>query len=399
MTPADPTHTQGAPPGELTLLATGEDAFQEMLTCLAAARKSLFMRSFVWRDDETGNLFARRILEAADRGVQIVIHKDLMGAIYEHFDENKRSFFHETIDFKARAKVEFLCFVYFRGRPIPQTPNPLARRIVEHPGITIRHDRRLYDHSKVLIFDDETMIVGGMGIGNEFRAKWLDLMVRLNGRHHVERYRKRIDGKLPPEPSRPVGFLVNCWHRDGRRSFAILERRLKAIAETRDHLAMEMAYLGDARITEALTDLVQRGVKFTLILSSRTNIVHDLNMWVMNDLFRRTGGSDRLRVFLHPRMVHTKLMVYDDVTVQVGSTNCTWLSHDGYGETDLWVEDPDFARQLMAVINRHAAESIQVRNTVPTSRLYVSVEWFLAQWHRFGPGRAAVPAEGVTRIS
>ena len=51
MTPADPDHTHGVPAGELKLLATGEEAFQEMLTCLAAAEKSLFMRSFVWRDD------------------------------------------------------------------------------------------------------------------------------------------------------------------------------------------------------------------------------------------------------------------------------------------------------------------------------------------------------------
>ena len=159
---------------------------------------------------------------------------------------------------------------------------------------------------------------------------------------------------------------------------------------------MEMAYLGDPRITDALVDLVRRGAELTLVLSARANVVHDLNSAVVDELRRRTGAPDRLRIFHHPRMVHTKVMVFDDCAVELGSANCTPLSHDGYGETDLWVEDPAFARQLVAVVERHAAEGVPVTEPLPTSRLFATVERLLQEWTRFGPGPEAVRRDAVT---
>jgi cardiolipin synthase len=380
------------------LLATGEDAFSEMLSAIATARRTLFVRAFIWRDDATGREVARAILDAAERGVRVTICKDLVGAIYEHFDENQRSFFHPAIELRERIRVRLLRLVYGRPR-LPRRPTaPLARQLLEHPGIAVHHRHKLCDHSKLLIVDDETMFVGGMGFGDEFRRRWLDLMVRLDGRRHVERYAAQLAPRPCASPTRPVGFLVNARQPDGRLRFGIVGHRLRAIAETRRRLVMEMAYLGDPRITDALVDLVRRGAELTLVLSARANVVHDLNSAVVDELRRRTGAPDRLRIFHHPRMVHTKVMVFDDCAVELGSANCTPLSHDGYGETDVWVEDPGFARQVLDVVERHAGESTPVVQPLRPRLLFTIVERQLQERHRFGTDADDAPLHVVPYI-
>jgi cardiolipin synthase len=364
-----------SPLEKLEVLHTGEEAFQEIMRCLRQARKNVEIRCFVWRDDFTGNMAAREFLDAADRGVQITIHKDRVGAIYEHFDPNMHSFLHKKLSLGDRMKLEFLCFVYDHGRPRAQGFNPLAQRICDHPNITIRHDEKLHSHSKVFVFDDETLFIGGMGIGDDFRSEWVDMMVQLNDRRLVRRYRERLEGGLSRELERPVDFLVNARHGDGSRSFHVLETRLEAMGSVRESLVMEMAYLGDRRITDGLVELVGRGVEVTLLVSAQANILNDLNLWTFDSLLKETGSPKNLRLYLHPRMVHTKLMIFDGRLVQIGSTNCTALSHDAFEETDLWVEDPDLARHLTGLVEDHAEVARRVTGRSPFDPVYGILEW------------------------
>ena len=59
--------------------------------------------------------------------------------------------------------------VYGRWGSLRQRPSPLADALLAHQNVkVIRHEKR-FDHAKLYVFDDETVILGGMGIGDDFR--------------------------------------------------------------------------------------------------------------------------------------------------------------------------------------------------------------------------------------
>lgn len=371
-------------PVEVAIAKKGEVAFQDLKRALKEARESFLMRCFVWRDDETGNTAAKEVLAAADRGLDITIHKDLMGAMYEHFDPNMHSFFHKKLGFGDKMKLIGLCWAYGHGRPKKQLSNPLAQKMEEHPNIKLHHKKKLHSHSKVFIFDKRVLYIGGMGVGNDFRTEWVDMLVRIDSKEVVQRYHARLAGTAPRELLAPLDFLVNVYTENGRRDYLVLEKRQEMFRKTKKSLTVEMAYLGDPRITDPIVELVKKGVKVTLIITSHANILGDLNLWTLDGILKRTGAPPNLRVFLHPKMVHTKLMVFDGKVAQLGSTNCTALSHDTFEETDLWIQDPALARTLEEIVFEHTADCDEKIGECPFDPIYASVERSLqkAGWYR-----------------
>jgi cardiolipin synthase len=63
---------------------------------------------------------------------------------------------------------------------------PPDMRVYLEGGSNVRVRRTLNpwlvaDHTKLLVFDDRTAILGGMNIGREYYNEWHDLMVRIDG--------------------------------------------------------------------------------------------------------------------------------------------------------------------------------------------------------------------------
>src|SRR3954451_23797971 len=98
--------------GSLRVLGSGEPAFQAILERVRGAQKSVEIRAFLWRDDEAGNMLGQAVLEAADRGAQVIIHKDRIAAVYEYTGGNKQSFFHKRVDPIRGFQAWFLGAVY-----------------------------------------------------------------------------------------------------------------------------------------------------------------------------------------------------------------------------------------------------------------------------------------------
>ena len=94
------------------LLAGGTAAFDRILHRIDRARTSILIRCFAWRDDETGEIVARHVLRAAERGVSVTILKDRVGMYYEYFEGSRQSFFHKELDLAARLQTWFLMAVY-----------------------------------------------------------------------------------------------------------------------------------------------------------------------------------------------------------------------------------------------------------------------------------------------
>jgi len=122
---------------DLLLLEGGAAFFDRLFARVARATRSIALRCFDWRDDETGELTARALIAAADRGVRVTVLKDLVGATYEYYEGSQQSFLHKTFDWRTRREAMLLRLAYGRlAWPRPR-PNPLADAFLAHPNITV----------------------------------------------------------------------------------------------------------------------------------------------------------------------------------------------------------------------------------------------------------------------
>jgi cardiolipin synthase len=339
--------------GALRVLGSGEAAFQAIVERVRSAEKSVEIRAFLWRDDEAGNILGDAVLAAADRGARVTIHKDKIAAVYEYTGGNKQSFFHKRVDPIRGFQAWILGAVYRAPGSFKQRPNDLARRVVEHPNIRVEHQRKRFDHSKLYIVDDCYLALGSMGIGDNHRHDWIDVMVEAKGKEHVERLRERMAGLDEFDPSRGLDFLVHSREAHRKKSCPMISHRLALIDGAQKSITVEMAYFTDRRFTAALARAVQRGVEVKVVTADRADVLANINRATYNVLIRLTGAPQNLTIVLLPRMVHSKVVVIDHRFSDVGSANFTSLSHGVYDEINLYADSTQFALALEAEIAGH----------------------------------------------
>jgi cardiolipin synthase len=371
-----PLHAVSTPAGtgSLRVLGSGDQAFMQIVERIRSAEKSVEIRAFLWRDDEAGNIFADAVLTAADRGAKVTIHKDRIAAVYEYTGGNKQSFFHKRVDPIRGFQAWFLGAVYRAPGSFKQKPNPLSERILSHPNITVGHTRKRFDHSKVYIVDDRYVALGSMGIGDNHRHEWIDMVVEVEGQEHVERLRERLAGFDELDLSRGLDFLVHSREAHRKRSCPMISHRLALIDAAQVSLTIEMAYLGDRRFTAALARAVQRGVHVKLVTADQADVLGATNRATCDMLRRLTGAPENLTIVLLPRMVHSKVVVIDHRWSDVGSANFTALSHGVYDEINLYADNEAFACALEEEIDSHCEEGVVVDSKLRWKRTFSGLE-------------------------
>lgn len=400
-----PARDTGAGPGDSTddsigdtagasgprVFQAGHVAFAEILRRVEEAERSIEMRAFLWRDDHAGNRLGEALLAAAQRGVAVRIHKDRIAAVYEYTGGNKQSFFHKRVSPMQRFQAWFLGAVYRAPGSFRQRPSELAEALLGHPNVTVHHRRRRFDHSKLFVFDERIITLGSMGIGDNHHREWVDVMVEVEGRAHVERLRARLGGAAGFDPGRAIDFLVHSRASTPRRSCPMLIERLALIDAAEESLTVEMAYLGDRRFTSALVRAIQRGVRVTLVTAAMADVLGHLNRATCDTLLARTGAPRNLTIVLLPRMVHSKIVVADGRVCDVGSANFTPLSHGVYDEINLYATSPRLARAVEAAVTAHCAEGEVVEGRLGYRRLHSQLERVIVAYQARKGGRLPRP--------
>jgi cardiolipin synthase len=358
----------------LRVLGSGDVAFQAIVGRIRGAQRSVEIRAFLWRDDEAGNILGDAVLAAADRGVKVTIHKDKIAAVYEYTGGNKQSFFHKRVEAIRGFQAWFLGAIYRAPGSFKQRPNELSERILAHPNITVEHQRKRFDHSKVYIIDDRYLILGSMGIGDNHRHDWIDVMVEAEGPEHVARLHERMAGFDEFDPSRGLDFLVHSREAHRKKSCPMISHRLALIDAAERSITVEMAYFTDRRFTAALARAVQRGVEVRVVIADQADVLANINRATCHALMRLTGAPENLSIVLVPRMVHSKVMVIDHRYSDVGSANFTSLSHGVYDEINLYADSEAFARALEAEIERHCEDAQIAQGPLRYRRMYSGFE-------------------------
>ena len=120
---------------ELELLIDGEAAFGKVLSAIDATRNSIYIQTYIWKDDQIGRHMVKKLKAAADRGVVVTIRKDVLGTVFELGD-------------------------MLNGKPSPVFT---SAGLKGHKNINVDNDIFAdTDHSKYFIMDRQVVIFGGV---------------------------------------------------------------------------------------------------------------------------------------------------------------------------------------------------------------------------------------------
>jgi putative cardiolipin synthase len=137
------------------LLPGGIDSFTLRAEMADAAERTLDAQYFILHGDDTGRLFASRLLAAADRGVRVRLLLD---------DANTVGGDDDIVALAAHPNIELRLFNPFRIRPDLQLLRPFELLL----GGFERLDYRM--HNKLLVTDNAIAVAGGRNIGDEYFA-------------------------------------------------------------------------------------------------------------------------------------------------------------------------------------------------------------------------------------
>ena len=325
--------------GTLDWLVDGSAFFPELDRQLAAATQSVDLQFFIFDNDDIAVRYADRLKQRAeDLPVRIL------------FDDLGSSFAHTAA---------------------PETPGP--RGFEPPPDIAryLKHDSKLQvrrtlnpwlvcDHTKLLVFDRRTAILGGMNMGREYYSEWHDLMVKVDGpivgslaREFSRAWRKSGpwgDLALLQKPAflrhpSPVdgGVPLRLLRTDAARGQKqILEATLLAIRAARKRIWIENPYFAYDDIAQALASAARRGVDVRVIIPARgdSTIMDAGNLGTARAIIEAGG-----KVYRYPKMTHMKVMIADGWGC-VGSANLDTLSMRINRELNLAFSDPDSLRRL-----------------------------------------------------
>ena len=342
-----------------TLLVDGAAAFEEILRCVDAARSSILINMFIWRDDVIGNRLANAVLCAAERGVRVTISVDRVGMILEMCEENERSFFHSGPDIIERLKIQLLRRAYpqtrsgFRAEPI--CPG-LLEKLLSHPNITVDRERKKNDHSKFYIFDDRILIFGGINVEDKECTKdcmgrvYQDYMLKLEGEDHVRAFLNKIEQNR--DTSDEYCFRMN--NKTVRpAAFEMYESFLSIINDAQKELVIVMAYFAPIKsVIRAIVSAWKRGVGIRILISEHANFQNDSNRRTVRLLMKRCHNGIEVR--FSPKMIHTKL-IFNESHVMLGSCNITNRAFSQLGEVDILLKNED--TPLINHIKESAAEN------------------------------------------
>lgn len=330
-------------------LLDGPATFRAMFRDIEKARDHVHVETFILYDDEVGRALAKKLVEAARRGVTVRLLIDAVGSI-----ELPEGF----IEYLRRQGV-------------------LVRKF--HP-IDPTEDARLWrtnnrDHRKVMVIDGQIAYTGGINFADVYSESsgsisggsgksdqaWRDTQVRVTGpavsqfqRAFVRMWNKdREKGKQlslesVTKPLAHTGEMVaGAITSDGgdEQASDIYSVLVAAIGHAQRRVWITQAYFApDAVFLAAIKQAAKRGVDVRLLLpgvsdsalvlqASRATYGELLDAGVR--IFERTGST-----------LHAKTMVVDGVWATVGSANFDYRSFVHNYEINAIIVDHEFATAM-----------------------------------------------------
>jgi cardiolipin synthase len=297
--------------GEVHLLRNGDVYYEALRQRIAAAKISVHVESFIWRQDEVGAEFLDLLIAAAHRGVRVRLLLDELGCLG-------------------------LTQRYFRG--LVRAGGEFSWCHTLYP----RHNRyffNLRNHRKLQVIDSEIAFVGGMNFGREYLGlnpklgSWFDLQVELRG-PVVTRLQQVFgeDWYFATGREDPLDDVRDAAQKDELSPVQVLRTgpdeddqpmlriNLALIEAARRRLWISAGYFIPGGTMESALQVARaRGVDVRLLVSEKSE--HPLLVKAGRSYYDALLRQD-VRIFEYRRGIeHSKYTVLDDDLCVVGSSN------------------------------------------------------------------------------
>ena len=375
----------------IELLRAGAEYFPALEAACDGARREIYIETYIFADDATGQRIAAALTRAARRGVTVHLMIDGFGS-KDLGDDFLRDLRHAGV-----------------------------RVLKYRPDIspwTLRRERLRRLHRKIAVIDARVALVGGINI--------IDDMHTPNQVPPRFDYAVRVEGPLLAE-IRPVVarlWVLVTWTQFGQRwragSIAIQAQRcgsqraafamrdnfrhrkdiengyLEAIARATSEVVIANAYFFPGiGFRRALAEAAARGVRVVLLLQGRVEYV--LLHYASRALYRYFLEAGVEIHEYHRSFLHAKVAVIDERWATVGSSNIDPMSLLLAREANIMIDDAGFARELRASLRdamELGAQRVQPQSWQRQSLAARIMTWicyelvrFMTGWSSYGRAR------------
>lgn len=296
---------------DVQLYFDGMHAYTVLLKEIIDARESIFISTYVFKNDPTTKLILEALTQKAAQGVDVKLLIDAVGSYALYFWQRPLKSFRD-----AGGKAVFF---------MPILKHPLKNYI------------NLRNHRKIYLFDERIVFAGGMNLGKKYlgakpeKKRWIDMIFRIEGEavfSYVEIFmadfgyasgEKRVASKKATAAAGSSAVQVVPSGPD-MSSDALYETLLSAIHSAVRRIWIVTPYfVPDETVLRAFIIAKHKGVDVKLITPSASDhwIADIGRSSYMREL--EENGIEVLRY--NGNMLHTKALLFDEAAVMLGSVN------------------------------------------------------------------------------
>jgi len=313
--------------------------YNAMIEDIDAARKYVYIETFRVGNDEIGDRFRRALTQKAKEGVDVRLLIDYWGA-----GSVNHEYFAELIEYGGQVrffeKIKFNSDIFTRG-----------------------HKR---NHRKLLLIDDNISWIGSSNLTG-YNMNWRESMLRMKCgitssltklfMQDFRVYNKYIFNKAYNTKIEKYENFEILRDAPSIAVKRINQKFIKMIQTAKKSVLIETPYfLPGYFLRKAMMDTAKQGVEITVILpkQSDVNLIDILRNKYLGPLHKR--GIRFL--FFTPNNLHAKLMLIDDRSFAIGSSNFDYRSFRYMYEIVLVGTNHSIAEQMSAHIQKTIKESI-----------------------------------------
>lgn len=367
---------------DVELLQGDGSFFDALVAAIDASHVELWLETYIFHNDATGQRVADALARAASRGVKVRLTVDGIGTPV--IDAQwQRAFDESGVVWRVFLPLGRLgLLIPSRWRRLHRKLCVIDRRVAFCGGINLLDDRIDPHHGPLTSprLDYAVQVTGplvgevhdamarfwlrqelgrDMRMG-EFPAAWRELQASWR---RAMGHRTGAGRPLPRpgtlDPGRTPGALATLLLRDNLRNRRRIETSyLQAIGGARSEVIIANAYfLPGSRLRRALVQAARRGVRVRLLLQGRYE--YFLQYHASRPVY---GSLLRAGVEIHEysaSFLHAKVAVVDGLWATVGSSNLDPLSLLLAREANVAVLDARFAASLRASLERAMVEGGQ----------------------------------------
>lgn len=353
---------------EVRLLLDGHETFEAMLAAIDGAEHHVHLETYIIKDDEVGQRFAKALIERSNAGVRVRV-------IFDGFGSTDDDAFWERM---TDAGVE----IHEYNPPEPENPN------------FFRYNNR--DHRKILVVDGVVAFTGGINFyevytnptgvrqtsGGGWSEKilgqdpttmpWRDTHIRIKGPAVADLQRMFVRHWEDNDDPMPKDGLYPELARSGDDQVEILAGvggddepseiyggYVDAINAARDRIWITQAYfVPNEEFIDILIDAAERGVEVRIIAPGVT----DIDM-VLHASRATYGELLEAGVRIHEvqgAILHAKTAVIDGVWSTVGSSNLDYRSFLHNHEVNAVIVGRSFGAEMESIFRDDLQKTRQI---------------------------------------